>query len=80
MEQGVREVLVELGRLAKPVDKIKVNDDLYDAGLTSLATVNIMLGLEDKFDVEFPEEFLNRQTFSSIGSLVQVLRTIKSQT
>jgi acyl carrier protein len=79
MEQEVREVLAEVGRLAKPVESIKTNDDLHDAGLTSLATVNVMLGLEDKFEVEFPDEFLNRQSFASIAALVRTVTIIKNK-
>ncbi len=43
--------------------------DLYDAGMTSHASVNLMLALEDEFDVEFPDELLTRSVFSSIESI-----------
>ena len=32
------------------------DDDLYLLGLTSHATVNVMLALEDEFEIEFPEQ------------------------
>ena len=44
-------------------------DDLYDAGLSSLASVNLMLALEDAYDVEFPERMLRRTTFASIAAI-----------
>ena len=35
--------------------------DLYEAGMTSHASVNVMLALEDAFDVEFPDRMLKRE-------------------
>ena len=52
-----------------PAETLSANADLYDAGLTSFASVQLMLGLEDAFDVEFPEHMLNRKTFSSIAAI-----------
>jgi len=47
--------------------------DLYAAGLTSLATVGLMLALEDRFDIEFSEAMLSRGTFRSIGSIAEAV-------
>jgi acyl carrier protein len=35
-----------------------------------------MLGLEDKFDIEFPDQFLNRKSFASISAIEQTITTI----
>jgi len=43
--------------------------DLYQAGLTSHASVNVMLALEDAFDVEFPERMLRKKTFESVAAI-----------
>ena len=37
--------------------------------MTSHASVNLMLALEDHFDVEFPDEMLTRSAFESISSI-----------
>lgn len=58
------------------VDSLGVNDDLFDAGMTSHQTVQVMLALEDEFDVEFPDELLNRTTFTSVRSMLEALGTI----
>ena len=50
--------------------------DLYDAGLTSLATVNLMLAIEDEYDFEFEDEVLTRETFQSVTSLASVVTTL----
>ena len=65
----IREVLREGGALPVDVATLGDTDDLYAAGLTSHATVNLMLGLEEKFDLEFPDRLLRRRTFESIAAI-----------
>jgi acyl carrier protein len=69
----VREVLAAHGRMA--VDPREVDDraDLYKLGLTSHASVDVMLALEDAFDIEFPEEVLKKATFESVHNISQVI-------
>ena len=37
--------------------------------MTSHASVNVMLALEDAFDFEFSEKMLKKSTFESIGAI-----------
>lgn len=69
MDDQIRAVLAEHGRLALDATALGDNDDLYQAGLTSHASVNVMLALEDAFDVEFPEHMLRKKTFESVASI-----------
>jgi acyl carrier protein len=55
------------------VENLGEGDDLYNAGLTSLATVAVMLALEDKFNVEFPDNLIGRRTFKSIESIAEAI-------
>ena len=66
---SIRTLLAAHARLLVPVDQLTDTSDLYEAGLTSLSTVNLMLALEEHFDVEFTDKMLARKTFSSIRSL-----------
>jgi acyl carrier protein len=66
---GIREVLGAHARLAVDVATLSDDADLYQAGLTSHASVSLMLALEDRFDIEFPERMLRRGAFSSITSI-----------
>ena len=70
---AVREVLVQQGRLTVDLRTLDEDFDLYGAGLTSLATVGIMLALEDRFEIEFPESMLSRSTFRSIASIADAV-------
>ena len=72
----IRTILEKHSRLDIDFQAIETDDDLYEAGLTSLTTVNIMLAIEDEFDIEFPDNKLNRQTFDSIDSLVEVVEAL----
>lgn len=69
VEAQIRAVLRDHGRLNKDVNLLDVGTDLYQSGLTSHASVNVMLGLEGAFDVEFPDHMLKRNVFNSIQSI-----------
>ncbi|MGH9045960.1 MAG: acyl carrier protein [Acidimicrobiales bacterium] len=73
MTDRIREVLAAHARLPVDVAAIGDDDDLFQAGMTSHASVNVMLALEDAFDFEFPEALLRKSTFASIGALRQAL-------
>ena len=66
---GIREVLNSSARLAVDSTTLGDDDNLYQQGLTSHAVVNVLMGLEDKFDVELPDALLRRDTFESVSSL-----------
>ena len=71
--EKVRNILNEHGRLSTPSEALQDDSDLYNAGLTSLATVGLMLALEEEFDIEFPDSMLSRKTFGSIESIVDAV-------
>lgn len=72
----IRGILGEHGKLRIEPDDLDVTTNLYGAGLTSHASVNVMLALEDEFDVEFPERLLKRSTFESIANLSDALESL----
>ncbi|WP_406445490.1 phosphopantetheine-binding protein [Streptomyces sp. NBC_01613] len=47
--------------------------DLKEAGLDSMATIELLVRLEDTYDVEFPEETLTAATFATPAALWGVL-------
>lgn len=81
MQSDVRTKIVEMlkGEQSIAVADLSDDSDLYDAGLTSFATVQLMLALEDQFGVEFPENMLNRRTFSSIARIVASVNELKAE-
>lgn len=77
--QRIREILRDHAQLPINLDSIDDGDDLFDAGLDSQAAVNVMLGLEDSFDIEFPESMLTRSVFESIAALDGAVRELRAQ-
>ncbi|MGO9285241.1 MAG: acyl carrier protein [Mycobacterium sp.] len=73
MQDQIREVLAAHGRMAVDPNEVDDQADLYDLGLTSHASVDVMLALEDAFDIEFPDEVLKKSTFASIHNIEQVV-------
>jgi len=71
MLSEIRQILTRVGNLSTPVDNLTEEADLYDAGLTSFASVQLMLALEEAFDIEFPEHMLTRKTFQSLGAIAR---------
>jgi acyl carrier protein len=65
----IRAILREHGRLAVDVASLSDQSNLYEAGLSSHASVTLMLALEERFDIEFPERMLRRGAFASIAAI-----------
>ena len=76
MKERIRRVLDDHGRLPVSAGNLEDDANLYQAGMTSHASVNLMLALEDGFDVEFPDEMLTRTAFESVGSIRAALTTL----
>lgn len=72
-ESSIRRVLREHARLGVDPDALSPDADLYQSGMTSHASVNVMLALEGAFDVEFPDHMLNRNVFRSIHAIERAL-------
>jgi acyl carrier protein len=75
----VRKILTESGRLAVPVDTLGDDADLFIAGLDSLAIVNVLMSLEETFDIELPDDRLSRKTFASIETISSVVADLSQQ-
>lgn len=76
MNAKIREILSKFGQLPVSVDKIADEADLYAAGLSSFASVQLMLGIEEAFDIEFPDNLLNRKSFASIKAIEDTVTLI----
>jgi acyl carrier protein len=74
----IREVLVAYAKLTVDISTLSDDADLFAAGMTSFASVNAMLGLEERFDVEFPDSMLNRSAFASIDAIASALEQIQT--
>lgn len=76
MNETIRELLGKVGNLPVAIADLKDDADLYAAGLSSFASVQLMLAIEENFDIEFPDHLLNRKSFASIAAIEQTVNVI----
>ncbi len=77
MTDEIRQIIKDHARLTTAVDSLPTSADLHQAGMTSHASVNVMLALEDHFDVEFPDRMLKRSVFESLSSIAAALEELR---
>jgi acyl carrier protein len=75
----IRKVVAANARLGVDLSTLDDNADLYQAGMTSHASVNLMLALEDEFDLEFPDRLLKRSVFESVAAIRAALEELGDQ-
>jgi acyl carrier protein len=58
------------------VSAIAADQSLTGAGLTSLDMVNLMLAIEDEFDIEIPQRQMTPANFRSIAAIETLVSTL----
>ena len=79
MIDQVREIVGRHGGIVGDLARLSETSDLYEAGMTSFASVDLMLGLEEAFDVEFPDSMLTRKTFASLRAIADAVTALTTQ-
>jgi acyl carrier protein len=80
MKEQIRKVIKEHGQLPVDIETLDDHADLYQAGMTSHASVTVMIALEDTFDVEFLDSMLKRSVFESVDSISAALEEVRGAT
>jgi acyl carrier protein len=75
----IRRVLRDHARLPIDVDSLDDQADLFRAGMSSHASVNVMLALEDAFDIEFPDSMLKRGVFESVAGIDAAVQELQKR-
>jgi acyl carrier protein len=79
LNEEIRQVLSDHARLPVDPGALDEHADLFQAGMSSHASVNVMLALEDTFDVEFPDAMLKRSVFESISAIANAIAELRPQ-
>jgi acyl carrier protein len=79
MKDRIRKLIADRKVIAVDINSLSDSADLYEAGLSSFASIQFMLALEDAFDVEFPERMLTRKTFASIEAIDRSLSELLTE-
>jgi acyl carrier protein len=77
MTDEIRQVLKAHGHLQVDAETLSRDADLFAAGMSSHASVAVMLALEDRFGIEFPTRMLRREVFESIGSIEEAIAELR---
>jgi acyl carrier protein len=75
----IRRVLRDHARLPVDIEQVGEGADLFAAGMSSHASVNVMLALEDTFDIEFPDRMLKRSVFETIAGIAAAINELQAQ-
>lgn len=67
----VKKILDEAvgSQLAKGLDEIGLEENLFDNGLDSIGFINIIIALESEYEIFIDQDDLDLETFSSIKSI-----------
>jgi len=76
MRETIEKVLADHGRMKVDPTGVDGDADLYELGLTSHASVNVLLALEDEFDIQFPKSALKKATFASINNIEAAITSL----
>jgi acyl carrier protein len=79
LAEEIRRVLRDHARLPVDVDSLDDQADLFTAGMSSHASVNVMLALEDAFDIEFPDSMLKRSVFESVAGIDAAIQALQKR-
>ncbi len=77
MRAKIRKIIKDHARLSLDVDNIDDSASLGEAGMTSHASVMLMLALENEFGLEFPDNMLSRSVFESIDTIAGAIQTLQ---
>jgi acyl carrier protein len=72
----IRHIIVQYARLIGNPEELADGANLYQAGMTSHAGINVMVALESEFDFEFPHRMLKPSTFRSIESIREAIEEV----
>jgi len=76
MKEQIRRVIRDHAGLPVDIEAIGDDADLFQAGMTSHASVNVMIALEDTFGVEFLDSMLTRSVFENVDSIAAALKQV----
>ena len=80
MKDELRKIIKDTVHFEVSIGSLSNDDDLYEAGLSSLNTIQLMLAVERHFNVEIPDQMLNRRLFQSVNSLAEAVTTLQCGT
>jgi acyl carrier protein len=72
LEQEIIDTIAEEGAIDK--SEIKLDSNLYDLGIDSLSSLEILVALENKYDIRIAQEMLK-----NVNSVREIVKVISSE-
>ena len=69
----LRKIISEVAELTLPIEEIADEDDLTKAGIDSIGFVSLIIEIEDKFSIEFPQEKFVMTLAGTINELAKII-------
>jgi len=69
LEQEIIDIIAEEGAIDK--SEIRVDSNLYDLGIDSLSSLEILVALEEKYDIRISQNRLKK--IDNIGDIIRVV-------
>jgi acyl carrier protein len=76
LKARIRAIVKEHARITLPLSALEDSAPLYQAGMTSFASVQLMMALENEFALEFPDSMLRREVFESIDAIARAIKSV----
>jgi len=76
IEALVKDLFIELGLPRPP----RTDEDLREAGLTSLQLVDLVFAVEDRCSISLPDDEINPQNFRSIQNIARMIERLRTAT
>ncbi len=77
--RAIRALVIDQAHFTLGSDSISDTTDLKDAGLTSVTRMNVILAIEEHYNIRFPDEMLTLDNFRSIRSISNTVKSLLSQ-
>ena len=77
-ENEIKKIFIELLQLDKKVDELDSNENLFleEYGYSSIDALELIIMIEDAFEIAIPEEKLNTDLLESVKSLTDYVYSL----
>ena len=78
IENEIKKLFIELLQLDKKVDELDSNENLFleEYGYSSIDALELIIMIEDAFEIAIPEEKLNTDLLESVKSLTDYVYSL----
>lgn len=76
-EKEIREIISETINSTIPIDEIGSDTKLGEVGMDSIAFVELIIAIEDRFGIEVPNKALSVEDNDTIHSLCDLVNSLK---